>query len=94
MCDRVLDEDGKRGTGGGVSCLLGTWRGTGGDECIIAVGGEDWIRGDEGGAASGSSASASGLKASEAGIVASEDSSWAWGLGGSGSVHEGWGGNS
>ena len=56
------------------------------------AGGEDWIRGEEGGRSSISSAS-SGAKQSDAGIVASEDNSWMGGSRVSGMVYVGiWGG--
>jgi hypothetical protein len=76
LCDRLREDEWKRGTGGGVSCL-GASRGIGGEDRIIAVGGEDCINGDEGIGSCFSSRSCSGpfVKASDAGIVASEESS-------------------
>ena len=72
--ERVLEEEEKRGTGGGVSFCFCVRPATGGDECMAAMGGEEWIRGEEG-ASVASSFSGSVLQASDPGMVASEESS-------------------
>lgn len=80
LCSLACDEDGKRGTGGGVWLRLGAWRATGGEECINPAGGDDWICGEDGGASSSSSSSSRSWLNSDARIVASDDNS---GIGGS-----------
>lgn len=57
LCEDLFAEDeGNRGTGGGVSCRLEECRGTGGEEGILVGGGDDRINGDEGVSSSGESA--------------------------------------